>query len=133
MSGPREPTHAAERKMANVIGTLLRVGVLLAAAIVASGAVVYLARNGSSAPQYAAFRGEPSDLCSVGGIVHDAAGLSGRGIIQLGLLLLIATPVARVAVACIAFVGERDWMYVGVSLLVLCLLLCSLIIGPATQ
>jgi uncharacterized membrane protein len=73
------------------------------------------------------FRGEPTDLRSIPGIIHDAAGLSGRGIIQLGLLLLIATPVARVAFAVFGFAAERDRMYVVFTLIVLGVLLYSLI------
>ena len=78
-------------------------------------------------PSYQMFRGEPADLRSLGGIVGDALSLRGRGIIQLGLLLLIATPVARVAFAVFAFARQRDWIYVTVSLIVLSLLIYSLV------
>ena len=63
------------------------------------------------------------------GIVADAVALSGRGIIQLGLLLLIATPVMRVAVSLAAFLLERDWTYVVATLIVLSLLIYSLLGG----
>jgi uncharacterized membrane protein len=49
--------------------------------------------------------------------------LHGRGIIQLGLLLLIATPIARVAFAAYGFARQRDWMYVGIAAFVLSVLL----------
>jgi uncharacterized membrane protein len=75
------------------------------------------------------FRGEPADLRSAGGILRYAFGLSGRGIIQLGLLVLIATPVARVAFSVFAFLREGDRLYVGVTLVVLALLLYSLGVG----
>ncbi len=74
------------------------------------------------------FRGEPGDLRSVSGTVSDARSLSGRGLIQLGVLLLIATPIARVAFSVGGFVRQRDWMYVGIAAIVLMLLayaLCS--------
>jgi uncharacterized membrane protein len=48
-------------------------------------------------------------------------------LIQLGLLLLIATPVARVAVAIVGFALERDRLYTVISLIVLLILLASLI------
>ncbi len=115
------PGHA-ER----VIGALLRVGVLLAALVVLCGGALYLLRHGSTHPQLEVFRGEPSDLRSPGGIVGDVAALSARGIIQLGLLLLIATPVARVALSVLVFALERDLRYVLVTLLVLGVLLYSL-------
>ena len=86
-----------DRRMDLVIGNLLRSGVVLSALIVLFGAVIYLVRHGRSPTDYQVFRGEPSDLRSVRGILRDALALQGRGIIQLGLLFLIATPVARVA------------------------------------
>ena len=85
-----------DQRIEVIIGALLRTGVILAAAVVLFGAVVYLARHGSEVPNYAVFRGEPENLKSASDIVHGALGMSGRAIIQLGLLLLIATPVARV-------------------------------------
>ena len=54
--------------------------------------------------------------------------LGGRGIIQLGLLLLIATPVARVVFSVIGFVRQRDFVYVVLTLIVLAVLLYSLFI-----
>lgn len=114
-----------ERVEATVAG-LLRFGVTLAAAVVCAGGVVYLARHGSERPHYGVFVGEPTDLRSVAGIVKDAAAFSGRGWIQLGLLVLIATPVARVAFAAIAFAFQRDRIYVFVTLVVLALLALSL-------
>jgi uncharacterized membrane protein len=109
-----------------LIGNLLRLGVTLAAAMVLFGGTVYLARHGLAAPHYQVFVGEPSDLRSVPGIVKDALALRGRGLIQLGLLLLIATPVARVAVSVAAFVMQRDRLYVVVALIVLAVLTYSL-------
>ena len=85
------------------IGNLLRLGVTLAAAMVLFGGSVYLAYHGRAAPRYHVFMGEPTDLRTVPGIVKDALTFQGRGLIQLGLLLLIATPIARVAFAVAAF------------------------------
>jgi len=48
-------------------------------------------------------------------------------VIQLGLIVLIATPVIRVIACVVGFGWERDWKYVVISLLVLGLLLVSLI------
>lgn len=116
-----------DQKVEDIVAILLRTGVLLSAAVVFCGAVIYLAHHGQEAANYRMFRGEPTDLRSIPGIIHDAAGLSGRGIIQLGLLLLIATPVARVAFAVFGFAAERDRMYVVFTLIVLGVLLYSLI------
>lgn len=109
-----------------IIGNLLRWGVILAALVVLAGAAVYLAHNAFVHPDYRIFRGEPSDLRHVRGILRDTRALQGRGIIQLGLLLLIATPVARVAFSIVAFGVQRDLMYMAITLIVLATLLYSL-------
>jgi uncharacterized membrane protein len=108
-----------------MLGDLLRAGVVLAAGVVAVGAVWYLLRHGHEAPAYATFRGEPADLRTIPGVFADAAGLHGRGIIQVGLLLLIATPIVRVAFSAYAFARLRDGRYVIITLMVLALLLFS--------
>jgi uncharacterized membrane protein len=117
----------SDHEVESVVGNLLRAGVLLAAAVVALGGVLYLVRYGAARPQQGVFHGEPADLRSVGGIVLDALRLSRRGIIQLGVLLLIATPVARVVFSIVAFLQQRDGKYVVVTLIVLAGLLYSLI------
>ena len=80
---------------------------------------MYLLRYGNEPTDLRVFRGEPADLRSPTGIVIDALEGRRRGIIQLGLLLLIATPVARVAFSVYAFLRERDFLYVFVTLIVL--------------
>jgi uncharacterized membrane protein len=116
-----------DRRMDTVIGNLLRSGVVLSALIVFVGAVIYLVRHGHSPTEYRVFRGEPSDLRSIRGIFRDALALRGRGIIQLGLLFLIATPVARVAFSIFGFAEEKDRMYVIIASIVLLVLAYSLI------
>lgn len=113
-------------RLERIIGTLLQVGVVLSGALVVAGGVIYLIRHGSEPPRYGTFAGEPSDLRSLSGIVSYALSMHGRGIIQLGLLFLIATPVARVAFSAVAFALERDWLYVAVTSVVLAVLLFSL-------
>lgn len=115
-----------DRRIDRIIGTLLKVGVTLSALIVLVGGGIYLARHGMEVSDYRIFRGEPSDLCNVSGIVKEALTLHGRGIVQIGLLMLIATPVARVAFAVLAFAMQRDRTYVTVTLIVLAILLYSL-------
>ena len=113
-------------RVEGIIGNLLRAGVILAAAVVLAGGVLYVAKYGHQKPQYEMFRGEPSDLRNVSQITQQAISLHARGLIQLGLLILIATPVARVAFSVMAFAAERDWLYVVVTLIVLAVLLYSL-------
>lgn len=113
-------------RMDIIIGNLLRTGVGLAAVLVFIGGLVYLFRHGAGVPGYAVFRGEPADLRTLGGILHDVQSLRGRGIIQLGLLVLIATPIARVAFLAAIFARQRDRLYTCVALIVLALLAYSL-------
>jgi uncharacterized membrane protein len=117
----------SDGRVAAAISALLRVGVGTAMLVVLLGGAVYLARHGATAPDYHVFHGEPADLRDAAGIVTAARSLSGRGLIQFGLLLLIATPVARVAVSVAAFALEHDWTYVVITLVVLGVLLASLV------
>jgi uncharacterized membrane protein len=124
-------TPRKDQRLDELMGELLRTGVLLAALVVLVGGVVYLTRHGMSVTNYQVFRGEPSELRTISGILHEALALRGRGLIQLGLLILIATPIARVAFSFFAFLYQRDWLYVVVTLMVLGLLLYSLVGGHA--
>ena len=116
-----------DQRVENIIGNLLRAGVLLSAAVVFAGAAVYLAHHARSPVNYSVFRGEPPEYREIGGIIREALQFQGRGIIQLGLLLLIATPVARVIFAIFGFALEKDRMYVAFTAAVLAILLFSLL------
>jgi uncharacterized membrane protein len=118
-----------DQQVEQMIGSLLRAGLMIATAVLVAGAALYLFRHGSEPPNYRAFRGEPADLRSIGGVVRDSLQERGRGLIQLGLVLLLATPVARVAFSVIAFALQRDWCYVTVTLIVLAVLLYSIVGG----
>jgi uncharacterized membrane protein len=112
-----------------ILGRLLRIGVMVAGAVVLIGGLIYLIHHGMNLPGYGLFRGEPSDLRSVTGIFRDTAFFQGRGIIQMGFLILILTPVVRVAFSIYAFFRHRDRIYVLVTTFVLAVLLFSLIGG----
>jgi uncharacterized membrane protein len=113
-----------------MIGNLLRTGVSLAAIVVFCGGIIFLAHHGESHTNYHIFQGEPETLTRIPAILQYASQGHGRGIIQLGLLLLIATPVARVAFSMFGFAVQRDRIYVMFTLLVLIILLYSLF-GPS--
>jgi uncharacterized membrane protein len=116
----------SEKRFEALIGVMLRGGVTLAAVVVLAGGCLYLAKFGDVRPDYRVFRGEPGDLRFVRAIAAEAAGRDARGLIQFGLLILIATPVARVAFSVIAYTSERDWLYTVITLIVLGILLYSL-------
>lgn len=126
MQRVREPW--TDEQVEQVIGNLLRFGVILSALIVFLGGAIYLSRHGKEVPDNQVRAEESERFRTIGQIVHAAfAEGSGRGIIQLGILLLIATPIARVIFSVYAFARQRDWTYVFVTLLVLAILLFSLI------
>jgi uncharacterized membrane protein len=115
-----------DQRIEVIIGTLLRTGVILAAIVVLAGGILYLVRHGHEIANYASFHGEPANLKSLAPVLHGAAHGTGRAIIQFGLLLLIATPVARVLFSAAAFALERDFMYVVITLIVFAILMYSL-------
>jgi uncharacterized membrane protein len=115
-----------DQQVEEAVGNLLRGGVMLAAVVVLLGGGIYLFRHGTAVPDYQVFHSEPADLRSVSGIIQDALALQGRAVIQCGLLILTATPIARVIFALVAFAWQRDRTYVLVTLLVLTVLLYSL-------
>jgi uncharacterized membrane protein len=116
-----------DQRIETLLANLLRAGVLFSALIVLIGGAIYLRRHGRARVDFRVFRGEPADLRSIYGVIRDGLAMHGRGIIQLGLLLLIATPVARVAFSIFGFAAERDRMYVVFTVIVFCVLLYSLL------
>ena len=115
-----------DQQMDRIIGMILRVGVLISALVVLTGGFLYLRHYGFNVPEYGIFQGEPADLRNISGILQDTLAFRARGIIQFGLLLLIATPVVRVSFSIIGFALQRDKAYVMVTLIVLALLLFSI-------
>jgi uncharacterized membrane protein len=118
--------NLSDDQVDQILGNLLRIGVIIATIVAAIGGVLYLAQHGLDQADYHVFRGEPTELRRVGGIVRGALGLNARAVVQLGLVLLIATPVARVAMSLVAFALQRDRVYIVVTSIVLALLIFSL-------
>jgi uncharacterized membrane protein len=115
-----------DQRVEIVLAHLLRGGVLTAAFVVFAGAVMYLGAHARDHADYHTFRAEPEQLRSVHNVIHAALAGQATGILQLGLLLLIATPIARVVFSVFAFALEGDRLYVSFTLLVLSILLYSL-------
>jgi uncharacterized membrane protein len=131
MTPPRVPPPAASARWSDdqvdqFLGNLLRAGVVIATIVVVIGGVLYLRRHGFEVADRRVFQGEPTQLRSIAGIVRGTAAGQPAAIVQLGLLLLIATPVARVALSLAAFLLQHDRVYVFVTAIVLALLLFSL-------
>lgn len=115
-----------DQRIENIIAHLLRAGVLGSALLVIGGAIPYLGFYPRARVDYRTFHNEPEELKTVHGILSGAFSGHTLAIMQLGLLLLIATPIARVAFSVFAFAREEDRMYVGFTLIVLAVLLYSL-------
>jgi len=117
-----------DKKLEVIIGHTLRIGVVTAATIVLIGGVYYLIEHGLTAPHYHTFRAATMPSDNLAGVVRNIRALSSYGVIQLGLLVLIATPILRVILSVIAFALERDALYVAATLMVLTVLLYSLFV-----
>jgi uncharacterized membrane protein len=122
--------HApAQEHVEQMVGNLLRIGVLIAAAVTIAGGIAFMIHHGSLIPDHSVFRGQPEMLSTLTGVIAGAIALKPAAIVQLGIVLLIATPVARVLLTLIAFAIQRDGMYVLISAIVLALLTYSLVVG----
>lgn len=122
-------TVEREHEIEQLIGRLLQFGVLLAAAVVILGGTAMLVQRGLQNADFHVFQDVAAPLRSLTGIVRGVLALDSAAIVQLGLVLLILTPVARVALTLVAFVLQRDRLYTGVTAVVLALLLYGLIWG----
>jgi len=124
-----KPHKITDRSIENMISVVLRIGVLVSGFVVLIGGVYYLALHGGELESHHVFRGTASIDRLVPQIVQGAIGLRPRSVIQLGLLLLIATPILRVAFSLVGFAIERDRAYVIITSIVLAVLLYSLASG----
>lgn len=120
-------TGWSDQQLETGMGHLLRAGVVLAALVVFLGGILYLHQTHGPRPNYSTFHGIAAELRSPSGIVKAVRSGNSAAIIQFGLLLLIATPIARVAFGAFGFFQERDWLYTAVSIIVLVVLMYSLL------
>jgi uncharacterized membrane protein len=109
-----------DRQMDQIIGNLLRTGVVLAASVVLAGGLWYLAVSGTAVADYRHFHEESRGLQSLWSLTHPQL------VILIGLLILIATPVARVVFSLAVFALERDRVFVWITAVVLAVLAYSI-------
>ncbi len=114
--------HELVRHTEVMISQVLRAGVLLSAGVIVIGVLDGLLRYRHSMVSTLA-PSSPSGMWL--GLSHGDP----SAIISLGLVLLLATPVVRVAVSIVAFGIEHDRLYMGITALVLAILLLSLLSG----
>lgn len=119
-------SRISDKQFELIIGDILRAGVVLAAVVILLGGILYLHDCAFAPRHYHVFDRAASSAWNLSGIMTNAGHLNGYAIIQLGLLLLVATPVARVLFSVIVFALQKDAVYVTVTLIVLGILLFSL-------
>ncbi|MDR2823626.1 MAG: DUF1634 domain-containing protein [Prevotellaceae bacterium] len=120
-----------------LIGKSLRVGVIVSVAITLVGGILYLFQHQELATQYAAipanssanFAGAETYLRKFSTISPRVMQLDGAAIVQLGVIALITTPILRVALSLVAFLIEKDKLYVAITAIVLLVILCNMIFG----
>ena len=126
----------AERDMELFVGKLLRYGFFLSCGITLLGGIIYLFQNhGVSMEHYKPtpdgepFPGVEHYLRELSTMIPRALAFDGAAIIQLGVCVLIATPILRVTVSVIAFLIEKDYMYVVITLIVLIIIIANMLLG----
>ena len=115
----------ADLKMEIAISRMLRAGVSVAAVVVLVGWTLYLWQAHGVEPNYRNFHGIPSPADRLTPVFEGIRHLDSRSIIRLGILLLIATPIMRVAYCIYSFESQKDKVYVLISSVVLTVLLYS--------
>ena len=113
-------------RLETIISALLRTGVVASAAVVLLGGICFLSKHGHEEPDYRTFHTADASYRSISGLIEAAGPSDCRAVIQLGLLLLILTPIARVAFSLIGFGLERDRTYVVLTSVVLVILIYGL-------
>jgi uncharacterized membrane protein len=122
-------TFWQERDVEMFIGQQLRWGVISASVIAFIGGIIYLYSHGKGTPAYTEFTGAPLYVRHLPGILHGVFQLDGMAIIQLGVVVLLATPITRIAFSVLAFAMEKDILYVIITLIVLSVIIFSIFNG----
>jgi len=134
MTIPREPS--TESGIRPIVSTFLRYGVLMAAFVIMVGLILLLIQVGPSA-----FISMPrirspevgTDLTSLRAVLHELVPPEPEAVLDVGVLLLVATPVLTVGASVIAFALEPDWLYAAISGLVFAMLILSFALGRAAS
>ncbi len=129
-TGPEpDRSYDIDQSTERMLGRVLQVGVVTAGAILLAAGIAFLIGHAGDPASFKTFRGQPASLSSPSGVIGALAGLQPASFIQLGLLVLIATPVLRVVMSAYSFARMRDWVYVVATLIVLGVLAFGLVSG----
>lgn len=121
------PPHAPAKDefiIQDAAAWVLRVGVILSVAVMILGLTISFIHAPPTVKQMRHVVFTTNPMLMYQGVIHGR----GKSIIDLGLLLLVLTPITRVAVSVVLFaVVDHDWFYTWVTLAVLLLTLISLL------
>ncbi len=123
--------YLGDKDVQLILGTLLRVGVLLSTGIVLIGGILFISTHTNQKVSFENFNPEETKFSSIAAIFVGLRRFDGLAIIQFGVLLLIFTPIARVVFSIFSFLMEKDYMYVAIGLIVLCVIITSLYLDVA--
>jgi uncharacterized membrane protein len=115
----------------SLLGKVLRAGTVMSMSIVFLGGILYIYRHGYSVVNYHKFTGIPDFVQYTSRLIPGAISFKGQAIIQIGIILLIFTPILRVFVSSIGFLLEKDYLYTFISLVVLAIIFASMLSGHA--
>ncbi len=119
------PTPTGPGAMERALSRLLTIGTTASAIVLLAGLALHLAAPREGAPtSYATFA--PTDLRSLTTLWPRLMDGDALAIMQAGVILLVLTPVARVAATLATFASRRDWLYVAISAIVLGILCVGL-------
>jgi len=123
--------YLGDKDVQVLLGTLLRVGVILSASVVFVGGIVFISMHSNQVVSFKNFKPEEAKFSSIASIFLGLRSFNGLAIIQFGVLLLIFTPIARIVFSIFSFLMEKDYMYVLIGIVVLCVIITSLYLDVA--
>ncbi|WP_294963693.1 DUF1634 domain-containing protein [uncultured Flavobacterium sp.] len=119
-----------EKDFQTIIGNLLRYGVWISLSVAFIGGIVYLIHNGNQIEDYSVFKENDRNIFEVIATIYDGA-IQGNGesLIFTGIIFLFMTPVLRVLLSLFSFLLEKDYLYVGITLIVIAIIIISISFG----
>ncbi len=125
--GDNSLDNEGKKEMRIWISQILRTGVLVSAVLLFTGGILFAFQHPGTVFSFKSFAGEPERLREVGSVLREAVHFKSRAVIQLGVLILISTPVLRVVFSFIEFLIQRDWTFILITAIVICTLFYSLL------
>lgn len=130
MSLPKK-SYFVDKDVQKLLGTLLRVGVIISSGVILLGGVIFFSTKANEVVSFVDFNPEQTKFSSISTIFEGLKTFNGLAIVQFGVLLLIFTPIARVVFSIFSFLIEKDYMYVVIGIIVLCVIITSLYLDVA--